>query len=57
MKPLPHGSNPARLARREELEALIETRFSAWTSEALIKILAELGLPLGHSADREAPRS
>ena len=120
-----YGSNPARLARREELEALIETRFSAWTSEALVerldaaaianarlngiedflhhpqlhsrkrirpvaseaglqetflpaitipgmepvmgpipalgehtdKILAELGLPLGHGADRAAPRS
>jgi itaconate CoA-transferase len=120
-----YASNPARLARREELEALIETRFSAWTSEVLVerldaaaianarlngiedflhhpqlhsrkrirpvaseagpqetflpavtipgmepvmgpipalgehtdKILAELGLPLGHSADREAPRS
>jgi crotonobetainyl-CoA:carnitine CoA-transferase CaiB-like acyl-CoA transferase len=66
------GARPARLARREELEALIETRFSAWTSEALVepvmgpipalgehtdKILAELDLPLGHSADREAPRS
>ena len=29
-----YASNPARLARREELEALIETRFSAWTGEA-----------------------
>lgn len=120
-----YASNPARLARREELEALIETRFSAWTGEALLerldaagianarlndvedfllhpqlhsrkrirpvasetgpqetflpavtipglepvmgpipalgehtrKILAELGLPLGPGADREAPRS
>jgi crotonobetainyl-CoA:carnitine CoA-transferase CaiB-like acyl-CoA transferase len=120
-----YASNPARLARREELEALIEKRFSAWTSEALVerldvagianarlngvedflhhpqlhsrkrirpvasetglqetflpavtipglepvmgpipalgehtrKILAELGLPLGRGADREAPRS
>ena len=120
-----YASNPARLARREELEALIETRFSAWTGEAVVerldvagianarlngvedflhhpqlhsrkrirpvasetgpqetflpavtipgldpvmgpipalgehtqKILAELGLPLGHDADREAPRS
>jgi itaconate CoA-transferase len=120
-----YASNLARLARRDELEALIETRFSAWTREALVerldvaaianarlngvedllrhpqlhsrkrirpvaseaglqetflpavtirgmepvmgpipalgehtdKILAELGLPLGHSADREAHRS
>jgi crotonobetainyl-CoA:carnitine CoA-transferase CaiB-like acyl-CoA transferase len=120
-----YASNPARLARREELEALIETRFAAWTGEALLerldaagianarlndvedfllhpqlhsrkrirpvasetgpqetflpavtipglepvmgpipalgehtrKILAELGLPLGPGADREAPRS
>ncbi|OYV32931.1 MAG: carnitine dehydratase [Rhodospirillales bacterium 20-64-7] len=28
--------NPARLANRAELEALIEQRFAAWTSEALL---------------------
>jgi itaconate CoA-transferase len=33
------SSNLARLARRDELEALIETRFCAWTSEVLVERL------------------
>ena len=39
-----YASNPARLARREELEALIETRFSAWTGEALVERLDVAGI-------------
>ena len=39
-----YASNPARLARREELEALIETRFAAWTVEALLERLDAAGI-------------
>lgn len=39
-----YASNPARLARREELETLIESRFTAWTSEALVERLEVAGI-------------
>lgn len=41
------ATNPERVARRDEVIALVEKLFAAWDAEPLLTRLAELGIPAG----------
>jgi len=57
------ATNPQRVARREELAALIEERTRTWTTDDLLAALVEAGIPaspvldVGEAAEHEQTRA